>query len=138
MSLTISFAENGHVIVYTFGSNVSWDEVTRAQTEVTTWFDKAPGKVHMLMDLRGLETLPGMAVRARSNPELTHRNAGNIAIVGGSTFVQVMGETIVRLARNKKAKFFKADEIEQAWQYLREAVTNESGPAGHMAAASWQ
>jgi len=125
MPASVELKENGHVLHYVFHDPLNHEEINAVEDKAKLWYDAAKSKLHIFIDLTDLHHLPEGFLRVRGNYELTHPNAGQIAIVGSSTFIQVMADTIFRLARVKRAKFFETQRESDAWTYLLDIIKQE-------------
>jgi hypothetical protein len=119
MPATVTLEENGRVLHFTFSQPVSFAEITEVERQANIWYDEAKSTLHSLIDVRDLHGLPEGFFKLRNTKGLSHSNAGNTVILGASSYVQTIAETIFRLARNNRIRFFAAQKEIEAWEYLR-------------------
>ena len=125
MPATVTLEDNGRILHFTFRDPVNFSELSAVEEQANFWYERAHSKIHTLLDVRHLRALPEGFMRFRKTNGLSHRNAGNTAVVGASVYVQAIGETIFRLARNDRTRFFPQERIADAWAYLRQIITVE-------------
>jgi hypothetical protein len=126
MPATVSLVHNNRILHYVFEDPVNFKDINAVEDQAKPWYDRADRKLHIFIDIRLLRHLPDGFFRVRSNHELTHRNAGNIAVLGSSVYLQAMAETIFRLTRNKRFQFFDPSRVDAAWKYLDEVIASEN------------
>lgn len=113
------------ILHFVFHDPLTHVEIAAVEEQAKVWYDQAKIKLPIFIDVSDVRTLPEGFLRVRSNYELTHPNAGQIAVVGSTVFVRQLAEVIFRLTRNHRAKFFRRDEAAVAWQYLRSAASQQ-------------
>src|SRR5690606_1900012 len=123
MPAELNLTEDGYVLHYVFREPWSITDMTEVNRRAKEYYDAATHKVHVLLDVRGVRSAPPGFIRARSNPDVTHPNAGNIAVVGANSYIRALGDVILKLARFDRAKFFNTEE--EAWAYLRAEIQKE-------------
>jgi SpoIIAA-like len=114
--------DNGRILQVTFTDPWTVKEMTDHFPEAQQYYDSATHKIHMLIDMQSRVGTQG-ALRARHAPGLVHRNSGFIAVAGANALARTLGETVFRLARFDRAKFF--DNQEAALAYLRQLIASE-------------
>jgi hypothetical protein len=124
MPASVELCENGRILHYVFTDPWTLAEMDAAAAKAIEYYDKADRKLYVLLDARRMRNVPpGVLRAARTNPDIRHRNSGQIAIVSAAKLVEVMGQTIMRLTHSSKAKFFPEEQA--AWVYLRELIAKE-------------
>src|SRR4051794_1061464 len=120
MPATVTLEENGHVLHFVFQDPVTFQEFIAVEQQANHWSDTSQYNLHSFMDVRKLRRLPEGILRIRHTAGSTNMKAGNTAILGASMYVQAMAETIFKLTRNTKIRFFTASEADKAIDYLRQ------------------
>ena len=124
MPASVELTENGRILHYVFTDPWTIAVMDAVALKATQFYDKADRKLYVLLDARRMRNVPpGVLRAARTNPDIRHKNSGQIAIVAAAKLVEVMGQTIMRLTHSSKAKFFPQEEA--AWTYLRELIAKE-------------
>lgn len=126
MPAELNLIEDGYVLHYVFREPWSMTDMVDVNRRAKEYYDAAGHKLHVLLDVRGIRSAPPGFIRARSNPDITHPNAGNIAVVGANSYIRALGDVILKLARFQRAKFFGTEE--EAWDYLREEMVKQGVP----------
>ena len=130
MPASVELKENGRVLHFIFHDPLNHQEINAVEDQAKAWYDAAKTKLHIFIDVSNLHHLPEGFLRVRGNYEITHPNAGQIAVLGSSTFVKAMAETILRVARVKRAKFFETQREADAWTHLLDIIKQEEASAG--------
>jgi hypothetical protein len=121
MALTYEFSQDGSLVTLTVTDPWTIEEMDSFYKAERPLFDSAANyKVHTLVDIRKMRTIPRGILRRGSSPNITHRNSGLVAIVGASMFAQSMANTAFRISQFKRARFFKT--MEEAHQFLQTAI----------------
>jgi hypothetical protein len=115
--------ENGRILQVTFTDPWTVGEMTTLFPQAKEYYDKAPQKIHMLVDMQSRYGSQG-ALRARQAPGLFHRNSGQIAVAGANALARSLGEAVFRVARFNRARFF--DSQADALTYLRQVIASEA------------
>ncbi len=134
MPTKVELRENGRVLHYIFTEPWTLKDMEEAAAKARTYYDAADRKLHVLFDARAISSLPSGLLRARNNPDMRHPNSGHIAVVGASTVLQVIAETILRITRFQRARFFQSED--EAWAYLRRIIAEEEANRGRKGPAS--
>jgi len=128
MPASVELRENGRVLYYVFTEPWTLDDMRAVTRKARPLYDAARTKVHVLFDARGMSSLPSGLLTARNNPDVRHPNSGHIAMVGASPLVHMIAETITRISRFNRIKFFQTED--EAWAYLRQVIADEDANQG--------
>jgi SpoIIAA-like len=124
MPVQLNLHENNRVMSYKFVEPWTMEDLLQLNESAEQHYDSVSHKVHVLFDARGIRNVPAGIMRARSNPDVTHHNAGQIAIVGANTLVRTIAGIVQKLANIERARFFNTEE--EAWAYIRGVLEEET------------
>ena len=125
MPITIELREDNHVIYTKISDPVAIADFDHATAVFTPIYDKAPGKIHHVVNTSEMRRVPSGLLRIRMNtPILQHPNRGQLALVGTNSFLRSIGELMFRLTHFETGRFFTTDD--EAWAYLRTAIADEN------------
>ncbi len=125
MPATLTLEENGRILHYVLEDPVNVAEIRIVEQQANNLYENTPCKLHTLMDLGEVHSLPSGIFQFRGTKGLSHPNAGETVVLVASIYVQAIGETFVKLSRNSHIHFFRPQESEQAWEYLRHIIATE-------------
>ncbi|MCE7948411.1 MAG: hypothetical protein DYG88_13390 [Chloroflexi bacterium CFX4] len=109
--------ENGRILRVTFTDPWSAEEMLKEFESTKHYLEEATRPIHLLADMRAAKrTTPG-ALRAREAPMLHHPMGGQVAVFGMNAVGRTLAETVFRLIRFRRARFF--DSEAEALAYLR-------------------
>ena len=125
MPVTVEPRENGRVLYSVYSDPWTITDMDKAHEFQISYYDTAPYKVHHLLNVTNARSIPPGIMRARTtSPEFSHPNSGYLAIFGAAPLLKMMADTLLKLARYKRAQFFS--NIDDAWVYLRDVIAKES------------
>jgi len=124
MPVTTDLLENGRIIYLRTASPWSIEETFEAYKVAETYFDTALHKLHSLIDVRDLVSIPPGVLKVRNTPFISHKNSGNMAVVGAQKLARTLAETMLKLTSFKRAKFFET--YEDAIDYLKQLIADEA------------
>lgn len=123
MPITQVLEENGRILRVIFVDPWSAEEMLKEFEDTKHYLDKATRPIHLLADMRGANrTTPG-AMRAREAPMLHHPMGGQVAVFGMNPVGRTLAETVFRLIRFRRARFF--DSEAEALAYLRGLIATD-------------
>lgn len=128
MPATLTLEENGRVLHYVLEDPVNIAEIRTVEKQANGHYESANDKLHTLMDLGRVRSLPNGIFQFRGTKGLSHRNAGETVVLVASVYVQAIGETFVKLSGNKHIHFFRPQEDQKAWDFLRHIIATEQSP----------
>ena len=109
--------ENGRILRVTFTDPWSVEEMLKEFETAQHYLDKATQPIHVLVDMtEATRATPG-ALRARESPALRHPMGGQVAVFGMNSLGRTLAETVFRLVRFRRARFF--DSEAEALAHLR-------------------
>ena len=116
MPIKLEFSPEKHIITLVWTDPWSLNDLDQIYEAERHFFDEASGyKVHTLVDVRNMHTVPPRALTRRQSPNVTHPNSGRIAIVGASAFVGSLASAGFKITGYDRAKFFATLEDAQAY-----------------------
>jgi hypothetical protein len=123
MPVTQTLEEDGRILRVIFVDPWSAEEMLKEFEDTKHYLDKATRPIHLLADMRGANrTTPG-ALRAREAPVLHHPMGGQVAVFGMNAVGRTLAETVFRLIRFRRARFF--DSEAEALAYLRGLIATD-------------
>lgn len=125
MPATLTLEENGRILHYVLEDPVNVAEIRIVEAQANDLYDSVNYKLHTLMDLGKVRSLPNGIFQFRGTKGLSHQNAGETVVLVASVYVQTIGETFVKLTRNSHIHFFRPQESEKAWDFLRQIIAHE-------------
>jgi hypothetical protein len=123
MPAHLEVKEDDRVLHYTVSEPWTLNDMLELNRQARDVYEAANHKVHVLVNVSAVGNVPPGFVRARSNPDFTHPNAGYIAVVGASLLIRSMSDLILRLARFNRLTFFDTEDA--AWAYLHKVMDSE-------------
>jgi hypothetical protein len=124
MPVTTDLLENGRIIRLCTVSPWTIDQTFEAYKIAETHFDTAPHKLHSLVDVSDLGSIPSGVMKVRNAPFVHHKNSGQMAVVGAQKLARTLAETMLKVSNFKRAKFF--DTYDEALDYLKQIITDEA------------
>ncbi len=125
MGAKFEVRENNRIIYFYYDEPWSVDDIKRVNDDAIVYLDKATVDMHILINVEKIRQIPSGILRARNVPTMSHPRCAHIVICGASTFVRSLSETIFKVTRYEKAKFFTTEA--EAMKFLQDAITNEAG-----------
>ncbi len=129
MPANVTLERNGRVLHYIFQDPVTFAEIFAVEEQANIYYEAAAFKLHSYFDVREMRQVPQGFLQLRKTRGLSHPKAGITVVMGASTYVQVMAEMIMRLARNDRIRFFTPLQGNQAQEYLDQLVVAEDSVA---------
>lgn len=118
MPIITEWLEEPFILAMTYTGNVTVQEVEVAVDAAIHAADMH--RIHFLVDVRKLGSMPGSVVRVSHARELLdHPNGGWFAIVGTNSFVKFFMQVFVR------HRFKVVDTLEEGEAFLRERIRYE-------------
>lgn len=121
MGAKLELRENGQVIYFLYEEPWSIDDIKRVNDEAVVYLDQAVKDMHILINVEQIRQVPSGIMRARNVPTMTHPRCAHILICGASMIVRALSETIFKVARYQKAKFFNTEE--EAMNFLHDIIS---------------
>ena len=115
MPVLIQFSDDKRYIIYTISEPLEMNDLMRAYEQERAFRDSVFHPVHSIVDMSDMSRIPPNWLTARAGPGLTHPRSGDMLFVGISRGLQIILNTIFRIARYKKMHFF--DTREEAVAY---------------------
>lgn len=97
------------------------DDLTAAYVREKTYRDSIPYTLHSIVDITQFRRIPPNWLLAKEGHGLTHPRSGEFLFVGISYGLKIIAETIIKIMRYKRMKFFLTRQ--EADAYMQELVT---------------
>ena len=124
MPVTLNIREDGRVAYYVLSDPWETRDLVSLYPEDNRFRDGVNHLVHTFMNVSGVRRIPSNIISARFNaPAFTHRNSGQLIMIGARTLPRVVTETICRLARYDRVVFFATEE--EGWAYVNKLLGSE-------------
>jgi len=133
MPIQSTISEQGRILVLTISDPWSITEIAGIDSVARPVFERIARehpnwRIHALVDMRQARHIPRALLQSRSAfRTLRHPNAGYTVLLGASTGAQVFGESLFRLARYDRIRFFKVEDDARA--FLAELMAKEDAAA---------
>lgn len=124
MPIVQTLEADGRILRVVFSDPWTLEEMLAAFEESRPYLDAASKPIHLLADMRGAVRTTHGALRAREAPILRHPMGGEIAVFGVNLAGRILAETVLKLARFKRAQFFETEE--EARAYLNKLIAEEA------------
>lgn len=130
MPIVKDFSADGRIVRLNFEDPWTASDLLDLYQDEQRIFDNAKGhKIHTLADIRRMRGVPPGALSRRKSPNISHPNAGIVALVGASTFAKSLAELAFHLTSFERAKYFT--DMGEAQAYLDQLIEDENkSPAG--------
>jgi hypothetical protein len=107
MSVQLHLSEDRRYLIYTITEPFNLDELLLAYTQERSLRDSIPYTLHSITDMSGVKRIPPNWLTAKAGPGLTHPRSGEILIVGVSFGLKIILDTILKITRSQRMKFFR-------------------------------
>lgn len=128
MPVEIQFSENKRYIVYVITDPVNINELLDSYKQEKIYRDSVDYVVHSIVDMSRLSRIPPNWLTAKAGPGLTHPRSGEMLFVGLSKGFKLILNTIFRITRYTKMKFF--DTREEADAHMATLISSSSARSG--------
>src|SRR5258708_35574548 len=98
MPVRLEVTHNGFIVVLVVEDPWTLNELACLYPVEQALFSKAEHKIHTLVDIRAMRTIPPGALSKRNSPNLVHPNSGRLAIVGTTPVARMLLEVACKLA----------------------------------------
>jgi hypothetical protein len=133
MPILYSLREHGHIEHVIISEPWTLQDLIIVYKQRKDAFDNALHKIHSLVDIRTVTTIPlGVISFTVKNSLERHPNFGFMAIVGASRLLRGVADTLLQLAHYDRATYF--DMESEAWAFLLGKI--EHGFAAEMVVGS--
>ncbi len=120
MPVHVRLSEDQYYLIYTFEEPIEIKELMEAYKEEQAFRDAAPHTLHSIVNLSSIKRIPPNWLLAKAGPGLTHPRSGRMLFVGLSYGLRVIIQTILKVTRYDRMKFF--EHYEDAQAYMEELV----------------
>lgn len=120
MPVQLQLSDDRRYLVYTITEPFKLDDLMLAYQEERRLRDSVPYTLHSITDMSGMKRIPPNWLTAKAGPGFTHPRSGEILIVGVSFGLKIILDTILKITRSQRMKFFLTRE--QADAYMAELV----------------
>jgi len=124
MGAKFELREQNKIIYFLYEEPWSVDDIKRVNDEAMVYLDKSKEDMHILINVERIRQIPSGILRARNVPTMSHPRCAHIVICGASTFVRSLSETIFKVTRYEKARFFTTEA--EAMRFLQESIASNA------------
>ncbi len=128
MPINLDLIENERILLIQITGDWKTADIAPAKEKTRHLFEQAQGTLYALVDLRqAAVNLPLLTASKQEIAGEPLHNSGQIAVVGVSRMMRMLGEPILRLAGSgDDIAFFNT--LEEAKAYLRRLISEEKRP----------
>lgn len=120
MPVNIQFSEDRRYIIYTIDDPVKIEDLLESYETEREYRDSVDYVVHSIVDMSDIKRIPPNWLTAKAGPGLTHPRSGEMVLVGISRGLRIIINTIFRITRYNKMKFF--DTRAEADAYMQQLI----------------
>lgn len=120
MPVHLQLSDDQRYLIYTITEPLSLDELMIAYQQERGYRDSLPYTVHSIVDMSGVKRIPPNWLTAKAGPGLTHPRSGEILFVGVSFGIKIILDTLMKITRYQRMKFFQTRA--EADAYMAELV----------------
>lgn len=118
MPVHLHLSPDKRYLIYEITDPLNMDDLIKAYKAEKDHRDELPYTVHSIVDMSQIKRIPMNWLVAKAGPGLTHPRSGEILFVGLAGGIKIIVETILRLVKYKRMKFFNTRQ--EAETYMRE------------------
>jgi|SRR5579859_2420294 len=127
MPITLSTLENDRIVYLKVTDPWTTEELLSIYPLEAKYFNNRVGKVHTILDITSMRTIPPTALRARNSPNLTHPNSGNVLVIGATHPLAVaLFNVTERLLQH--TRFQNVASYDEAVAFLKQQLALEEQP----------
>lgn len=123
MPVDIQLSEDRRYIVYTISDPLNMNDLFEAYKQEKIFRDSVPHTVHSIVDMAGIKRIPPNWLTSKSGPGLTHPRSGSMLFVGLSPGFKIILQTISKIMRYNRMKFF--DTRAEADAYMAQLTSRD-------------
>jgi len=113
-------------LVYEMQEPLTIEELMDAYKIERQLRDATQRTLHSIVDMSKIRRIPRNWLTSKAGPGFTHPRSGRILIVGISTGIKIIVQTIIKIVRYDKVQFFDTrEEAEAHMQTLIESAASE-------------
>lgn len=128
MPVNVNLNETKQYLIYTMSDPLEMPDLYAAYAKEKELRDSQPHTIHSLVDMTGLTRIPPNWLTAKAGPGLTHPRSGQMVFCGVSMGLKIVLNTIFKITRYERMKFFDTHEEAEAYiQQLVSAGTSQTG-----------
>ncbi|MBI5666419.1 MAG: hypothetical protein HZC41_00305 [Chloroflexi bacterium] len=124
MPVHLQLSDDQRYLIYTITEPLSLDELMLAYQQERVYRDSLPYTVHSIVDMSGIKRIPANWLTAKAGPGLTHPRSGEILFVGVSFGIKIILDTLMKITRYQRMKFFQTRA--EADAYMAELLKRTS------------
>lgn len=107
MPVHLQLSDDQRYLIYTITEPLILDELMHAYQQERSYRDALPHTVHSIVDMSGMRRIPANWLTAKAGPGLTHPRSGEILFVGVSFGIKLILDTLLKITRYQRMKFFQ-------------------------------
>lgn len=115
MPVSVKLSDDKTHLIYEFEEPLSIQELMTAYQQEKEFRNAIPHTVHSIVDMSTVRRIPPNWLVAKAGPGLTHARSGRMLFVGLSYGLQIIINTILKITRYDRMKFFKTREEAEAF-----------------------
>jgi len=116
MPVDIHLSEDQTHLVYHMSDPLTMEQLFTAYHQEKEYRDTVPHVLHSIIDMSQLKRIPPNWLFAKAGPGLTHPRSGEMLFVGVSVGIKMILQTILKIVRYERIRFF--DTRAEADNYL--------------------
>lgn len=126
MPVHVILSDDKRYLIYNFEEPLKIGELLEAYQVEREYRDSIPYILHSIIDLSGVRGIPRNWLIAKAGPGLTHPRSGEILIFGISHPIHVAINTILKITRYERMRFFSTQH--EALEHLRDLIARTEVP----------
>ncbi|MGJ3237920.1 MAG: hypothetical protein ACFE0Q_04370 [Anaerolineae bacterium] len=107
MPVSVHLHDDQTHMIYEFQEPLDIDELMEAYREEKQFRDSIPHTLHSIVDMSTIRRIPPNWLVAKAGPGLTHPRSGRMLFVGLSHGLRIIIQTILKITRYERMKFFE-------------------------------
>lgn len=106
MPVHLRMSDDQKYLIYEITDPLSMNDLLEAYKQEKTYRDATPYTLHSIVDMSQVRRIPPNWLVAKAGPGLTHPRSGEILFVGISYGLKIIVETILKITKYRRIKFF--------------------------------
>lgn len=122
MPVDVQLHESQRYLIYKMVDPVNMEQLMAAYRQEKIYRDSVEHTVHSIVDMSQMKRIPPNWLLAKAGPGLTHPRSGEMLFVGVSVGVKMILQTILKIVRYQRIRFF--DTREEADTHMRHVLNS--------------
>jgi len=115
MPVSVQLSDDKTHLIYEFEEPLEIQELMDAYAQEKELRNSIAGTVHSIVDMSTVRRIPPNWLVAKAGPGLTHPRSGRMLFVGISPGLRIIINTILKITRYQRMKFFETREEAEAF-----------------------